>query len=196
MLNDMQTTSTSETKPQASTLSKWTIDPSHTSVTFSVKHMMVANVRGELQKVSGAVLWDAKRPEATKLSVEIDVASINTREPKRDEHLRTGDFFDAEKFPKITFESRGVGRRQDGVIEIVGDLTIRGTTRVVALEVEGPTAEHADPWGNIRMGASATTSIKRSDFGMTWNSLLETGGVLVGDEIKINLDVELIKGKA
>ena len=192
----MQTTSISETKPQTSTVSKWTIDNSHTSVTFSVKHMMVANVRGEFQRVSGNVVWDAKRPETSKLSVEIDVASISTREPKRDEHLRSADFFDAENHPKITFVSRGVGKRTDGAIEIVGDLTIRGTTRVVALEVEGPTPEHADPWGNLRMGASASTSIKRSDFGMTWNSLLETGGMLVGDEIKIQLDVELIKEKA
>jgi polyisoprenoid-binding protein YceI len=177
----------------ASTQTKWKIDAAHTSVGFSVRHMMVSNVRGEFQKVSGSALWDPNRPDTSKVEVAIDVASINTREPQRDAHLRSADFFDAEHYPSITFVSRGIGRSKDGVLEIVGDLTIRGTTRVIALAIEGPTEEHADPWGGIRIGASATTSIKRSDFGMTWNSLLETGGVVVGDEIKIHLDVELVK---
>jgi polyisoprenoid-binding protein YceI len=194
----MQTTSILQdsTAAKASTATKWTIDSSHTSVGFSVRHMMVSNVRGEFQKVSGSAVWDPKQPDASKVEVTIEVASINTREAQRDAHLKSADFFDAENHPHITFVSRGVGKRKDGIVEIVGDLTIRGTTRVVALAVEGPTPEHADPWGNIRIGASATTSIKRSDFGMTWNSVLEAGGVLVGDQINIHLDVELIKEKA
>jgi polyisoprenoid-binding protein YceI len=174
---------------------EWQIDPTHSSVTFGVRHMMVATVRGEFQKVSGAVLWDPSRPDATKIEASLDVASINTREPARDAHLRSADFFDVERHPTIEFRSRGVGRRKDGVIEVIGDLTIRGTTRVIALEVEGPTEEHPDSDGNVRMGASASTRIKRSDFGMTWNTVLETGGVLVGDEIKIQIDVELVRSK-
>src|SRR5688572_4226481 len=155
MLPRMQTTSVTETRPQAATSTKWTIDPAHTSVTFSVRHMMVSNVRGEFQKVSGAVTWDPKHPEASKLEATIDVASINTREPQRDAHLKSADFFDVENHPNITFASRGVGRRKDGIVEIVGDLTIHGTTRVVTLVVEGPTEEHTDPWGGVRIGASA-----------------------------------------
>ncbi len=179
----------------ASTAVKWTIDPSHTSVTFGVRHMMVSTVRGEFQKVSGSVTFDPKHPEATAIEATIEVASISTRDEKRDGHLRSADFFDAEKYPTIQFRSRGVGRTKNGTIEIVGDLTIKETTRVIALEVEGPTAEFADPWGFVRMGASASTSVKRSDFGITWNTALEAGGVLVGDEIKIQLDIELQRNK-
>lgn len=190
----MQTTSTSPAEIKIPS-SRWTIDASHSHVDFNVRHLMIANVRGEFTELSGTVTWDPARPEATRIDVEIDVASINTREPKRDAHLRSPDFFDVEKYPKITFRSRALGQRKDGKIEIVGDLTIHGTTRVVVLDVDGPTPEQLDPWGNVRVAASARTSIKRSDFGMTWNTALETGGVLVGDEIKIALEVELVKSK-
>ncbi len=175
----------------ASAAQKWTIDPAHTSVTFGVRHMMVSTVRGEFQKVEGTVTWDPSRPEATQIEATLDVASINTREAQRDTHLRSADFFDAEKYPTIHFRPRGVGRNKNGALEIVGDLTIRDTTRVIALDVEGPTPEHQTPWGHTIIGASAKTSIKRSDFGMTWNTVLEAGGLLVGDEISIQLDVEL-----
>ena len=173
---------------------KWTIDPSHSSVTFSVRHMMITNVRGEFQKLAGDVVFDPSRPEATKIDVKIDVASINTREAQRDTHLKSGDFFDAEKFPQITFVSKSV-KAKGGRAEVTGDLTIRGTTRPVTLEVEGPTPEHTDPWGGRRIGATARTKIKRSDFGMTWNNVLEAGGVLVGDEITIDIDVSLVRQK-
>ncbi len=173
------------------TATKWTIDPSHTSVTFGVRHMMVSTVRGEFQNVSGTVTWDPNRPDATQIEATLDVASINTREAQRDAHLRSPDFLDVEKFPKITFRSRGVGRSKDGSLEVVGDLTIRDTTRVVALDVEGPTPPLVNPWGQTVIGASAKTVIKRSDFGMTWNTVLEAGGLLVGDEISIQLDIEL-----
>ncbi len=194
----MDTTQTGNERQAAAppaTATKWTIDPAHTSVTFGVRHMMVSTVRGEFQKVTGSVTWDPKQPDATAIEATIDVGSINTREAARDNHLRSADFFDVEKYPTIDFRSRGVGRKKDGTIEIVGDLTIRGTTRVIALEVEGPTDEHADPWGNLRVGASAKTKIKRSEFGMTWNTVLEAGGVVVGDEITIQLDVELQRTK-
>ena len=190
----MQTTTTiPETTKSPSTL--WTIDASHSHVGFQVRHLMISNVRGEFTKLGGTVHWDPEKPEQTRIDVEIDVDSINTREEKRDAHLKSPDFFDAAAFPKIAFVSRGVGKRKDGALELVGDLTIRGTSRVVVLDVEGPTPTQTDPWGNVRLGASARTTIKRSDFGMTWNSALETGGVLVGDEIKIELEFELVRAK-
>lgn len=189
------TTQTTGGQPSVVGATKWTIDPAHTSVTFGVRHMMVSTVRGEFQKVSGSVTYDPKRPEATVIQATIDVASINTREPKRDDHLRSADFFDVEKFPTIEFRSRGATRRKDGGLEVAGELTIHGVTHVVALEIDEPTSEYADPWGFVRMGASAKTKIKRSDFGMTWNSVLEAGGVLVGDEISLQLDVELQRTK-
>lgn len=191
METQTQTTGATET----SSATTWTIDPAHTSVTFGVRHMMVSTVRGEFQKVSGTVTWDPKKPEATAIEVSIDVASINTREPQRDTHLRSADFFDVEKFPTIDFKSRGAKKKSGGGYEVAGELTIHGVTRVVTLDVEEPTDEHADPWGFIRMGASAKTKIKRSDFGMTWNTMLEAGGVIVGDDISLQLDVELQRKK-
>jgi polyisoprenoid-binding protein YceI len=189
----MITSSTVEAKP-ATRSTTWLIDESHTNATFSVRHLMISNVRGEFQKVSGAVSFDPAKPEALSVKASIEVASISTREPKRDAHLRSADFFDAENYPTIEFVSKSA-RRGDRGLEIVGDLTIRGTTREVVLAVDGPTPEQTDPWGNVRLGAEAKTKIKRSDFGMTWNSALETGGVLVGDEISIQLDIELIRQK-
>lgn len=190
----MQTSSLETPSTSASGVTTWTIDASHTNALFTVRHLMISNVRGEFQKLSGTVTYDPSRPEATVVKASIEVASINTREQKRDDHLRSADFFDAERYPTIEFVSKGVRRGKDG-LEIVGDLTIRSSTREVVLAVEGPTPEQTDPWGNVRLGASATTKIKRSDFGMTWNSALETGGVLVGDEINIHIDVELVRNK-
>jgi polyisoprenoid-binding protein YceI len=191
----MQTTSESTIETKAKQ-AEWTVDASHSHVGFSVRHLMIANVRGEFTKLSGSVTWDPARPDAARIDVDIDVASINTREEKRDAHLRSPDFFDVENFPKITYRSRGVGRHKgDGHLEVVGDLTIHGVTRVVVLDVEGPTPEQKDPWGNTRIAATARTTVKRSDFGMTWNSALETGGVLVGDDIKIEIEIELSKNK-
>jgi polyisoprenoid-binding protein YceI len=173
---------------------RWTIDGDHSHLGFSVRHMMISNVRGEFQKVSGEVTYDRQRPEASRVSVAIDVGSIHTREEKRDAHLRSADFFDVENHPQMTFVSRSVGRRGSG-LEVVGDLTIRGTTRQVVLSVDEVTPEHTDPWGNRRVGASARTKIRRSDFGMRWNAALEAGGVLVGDEVSIQLEVELVLQK-
>jgi polyisoprenoid-binding protein YceI len=154
--------------------------------------MMVSNVRGEFTKLEGSVSYDPNKPQATQVDVKIDVASINTREDKRDAHLRSAEFFDVEAYPYITFTSKQTQVRSDG-LEVVGDLTIHGTTREVKLAVEDVTPEHADPWGNKRMGASARTKIRRSDFGMKWNAALEAGGVLVGDEISIQLEIELVR---
>lgn len=182
---------TAAPQPTATAGTKWSIDPAHTSVTFGVRHMMVSTVRGEFQKVTGTVTWDPAQPEATTIEASLDVASINTREAQRDAHLKSADFLDVEKYPTIEFRSRGVGRALAGGVEIVGELTIHGTTRVITLQVEGPTPAYKNPWGQTVMGASAKTTIKRSDFGMTWNTVLEAGGLLVGDDISIQLDVEL-----
>ncbi len=187
----MNTTTASEASSTTKSTT-WKLDPSHSSATFSVRHLMITNVRGEFQSVAGSVTYDPARPEALAITASIDVASINTREPKRDEHLRSADFFDVANHPTLEFVSKKA-RRGDRGLEIVGDLTIRGTTREVVLAVTGPTPEQKDPWGNTRIGAEATTSIKRSDFGMTWNAVLEAGGVTVGDEIKIHIDVSLVK---
>jgi polyisoprenoid-binding protein YceI len=170
------------------------LDAAHSHVGFSVRHMMISNVRGEFQKVAGTVTYDPARPEATSLSISIDVASINTREEKRDAHLRSADFFDAERYPAITFVSTGT-RRDGEDLQVTGTLTIAGTTRPVTLAIQEITPEHTDPWGNLRLGATARTKIRRSDFGMKWNAALEAGGVLVGDEVSIQIEAELIKQK-
>ncbi|HEY8432431.1 MAG TPA: YceI family protein [Sandaracinaceae bacterium] len=184
--------STTQSETTASTPVRYAIDASHTTVGFSVRHMMITNVHGEFEKVEGEVLYDPSNPENTKITASIDVASIHTREAKRDEHLRSADFFDAENHPKMTFASKSV-RKTKGGFEVTGDLTIRGTTREVVLEVTDVTDEHTDPWGGRRIGASAKAKIKRSDFGMQWNAALEAGGVLVGDEVKISIDVSLVR---
>ena len=168
------------------------LDSAHTAAHFSVRHMMISNVRGEFTKVSGKIVWDSENPANSSIEAVIDVHSINTREPQRDAHLRSADFLDAEKFPEIRFRSTKVQAVEEG-LEATGDLTIHGVTRSVVLIVEGPTPETRDPWGVIRIGASATTRISRKDYGLIWNASLETGGVLVGDEVKISIEVEATK---
>ena len=174
---------------------QWTIDGAHSSVSFSVRHMMISNVRGEFQKLSGSVTWDPAKPEATQINTSIEVASISTREAQRDGHLKSADFLDAENFPDITFKSTSAKANGKDSLSVVGDLTIHGTTKQVTLDVEGPSAEAPDPFGNRRVGATATTKIKRDEFGMVWNAALEAGGVLVGNEVKVTIDISLIKQK-
>ncbi len=173
--------------------SKWEIDPTHSVVAFSVKHMMVSNVRGEFTKYSGTLVGNGNDVTTAKLNVTIDPTSINTREPKRDGHLQSPDFLDVAKYPTLTFVSTKVARAGEGKLKVSGDLTIHGVTRPVVLDVEGPTPEVKDPWGGTRVGAHATTTINRKDFGLVWNKALEAGGVLVGDDVTITLDVELVK---
>lgn len=174
----------------------WEIDPAHSSAQFSVKHMMISNVRGEFSKVSGRVNFDPENPENSTVEATVDVNSISTREPDRDKHLKSPDFFDVAKFPTMTFKSKRVVKNPDGSLQLVGDLTIHGVTRETALTLESPTPAAKDPWGNIRRGTSATARINRKDFGLTWNTALEAGGVLVGEEVKITLDVEMIQKSA
>jgi polyisoprenoid-binding protein YceI len=181
----------SEIVTPKSSAALWDIDTSHARAGFKVRHMMVSHVRGELGPVSGSVLIDEQRPERSRVEVSIDVRALDTREPKRDEHLRSADFFDVEKHPSVTFVSTQVAPAKDGGFQLTGDLTIHGTTRSVTLEVEPLTPAIADPWGNVKRGASAKGSINRKDFGLTWNVALETGGILVGDQVAIEIELEL-----
>lgn len=174
-------------------MSKWSIDASHSTVQFSIRHMMITNVRGQFQAVEGTVEFDPAQPGATRIEASLEVASIHTREEKRDAHLKSADFFDAEKYPKISFVSSEAISKGSGEMELRGKLTIRDTTKDVTLHVEELTPEHKDPWGQTRIGATAKAAIKRSDFGIQWNQALEAGGVLVGDEVKISLDVSLVR---
>jgi len=172
-------------------ITTWNIDPAHSNAQFSVRHMMISNVKGEFSKVGGQVRFDPTQPGNLSAEASIDVSTINTREHDRDNHLKSPDFFNVEEHPTMTFKSKQAEKTSDG-LKITGDLTIHGVTREVTLDVEGPTPPMKDPWGNTRVGASATTKINRRDFGLTWNQALETGGILVGDEVKITVDVELI----
>ena len=171
----------------------YVIDPSHSTAGFKVRHLMVSNVRGEFSGVSGTVVFDAENPANSKVEAAIDATTIQTRENQRDQHLKSADFFDVEKFPKITFISNKVAPVGDGEWRVIGDLTIHGVTREVALDVEGPTPEVKDPWGNIKIGATATTKLDRRDFGLVFNVALEAGGVLVGDEVAVQLELELAR---
>ncbi|HEX3747284.1 MAG TPA: YceI family protein [Bryobacteraceae bacterium] len=174
----------------------YTIDPAHSSAHFSVRHMMISNVKGEFTKLSGTVTFDRDNPAASQVEAIIEVASLHTRDEQRDAHLKSPDFLDAEKFPDIRFVSKSVERNGHDEYQAKGDMTIHGVTHEVTLQVEGPTAEVKDPWGNIRAGATAMAKINRKDFGLVWNVALETGGVLVGEEVKINLEVELTRHPA
>jgi polyisoprenoid-binding protein YceI len=169
----------------------WTIDSAHTGVHFSVKHLLVATVRGQFDKVSGSVVIDPLNPAGSSIHAVIDAASIDTREPQRDGHLRSADFLDVERFPTIEFRSTNVARADEGYA-VTGDLTIRGVTRPVVLAVEATDVEIRDHVGNLKRAATARARINRKDFGLTWNVALETGGFVVGDEIRIEIDVELL----
>ena len=169
------------------------VDPAHSCVDFRVRHLTIANLRGEFSGVSGTILFDPRNPANSKLEAEIDAASINTRDANRDRHLKAAEFLDVEKFPKIKFVSKKVSAAGKNHWKVAGDLTIHGVTMEVTLDVEGPTAEAKDPWGNVKVGALATTKINRKDFGLAWNVPLETGGFLLGDEVTINLELELTK---
>ena len=182
------------TTPQTSTATTtWHIDPVHSVAEFKVKHMMISNVKGQFPKVTGALTLDESDVTKSQVKSSIEAASIETRDPQRDAHLKSADFFDVEKFPTLSFKSTGIRRVRDGELAVEGNLTIHGITRNVVFSVEGPTPSAKDPWGNTRVAVSATTKINRKDFGLTWNAALETGGILVGDEVTITLDVQFVK---
>ncbi|MGD0671959.1 MAG: YceI family protein [Candidatus Binatus sp.] len=170
----------------------WQIDSSHTSVEFTVRHMMISNVKGQFQKTTGTITANGNDPASAKIDVTIDASSVDTRVERRDAHLKSPDFLDVAKFPTITFKSTKVEAAGPNKWTMTGDLTIHGVTRPVVLDVEGSGAP-IQVMGHTRAGASATAKIKRSDFGLTWNKALETGGVLVGDDIAISIDIEAVK---
>jgi polyisoprenoid-binding protein YceI len=186
------TTMSTLTIPQTSTTT-WNIDPVHSVAEFKVKHMMISNIKGQFPKVTGTLTIDESQLANSRVEALIEAASIETRDPQRDAHLKSPDFLDVEKFPTLSFKSTGISLVRDGELAVAGDLTIRGVTRKVLFTVEGPTPPAKDPWGNIRVAVSATAKINRKDFGLTWNAALETGGILVGDEVTIALDVQFVK---
>jgi polyisoprenoid-binding protein YceI len=189
----MSTLATQENSTTSSSTTTWNIDPAHSVAEFKVKHMMISNVKGQFPKVAGTLTLDESGLQNSRVEAVIQAASIETRDAQRDTHLKSADFFDVEKFPTLTFKSSNIKAERDGELAVEGDLTIHGVTRKVVFSVEGPTPPAKDPWGNTRIAVSATTKISRKDFGLTWNSALESGGILVGDEVTITLDVQFVK---
>ena len=173
----------------------YTIDPVHSTAGFKIRHLMVANVRGEFPGLSGTIVFDPANPTNSRVDADIDVTTLTTRDTQRDAHLKSPDFFDAAQFPTMHFASRTVTPLLNGGGEwkVTGDLTIHGVTKEVTLDVEGPTQEVKDPWGNVKAGIVASTKINRKDYGLTWNAALETGGVLVGDDVHIQIEAELAR---
>ena len=171
----------------------WQVDLAHSSFQFKIRHLTVSNVKGDFNKFQGVANIDDQNISHLKVEVAIDVASVNTGHAQRDEHLRGPDFFDVTKYPTITFVSKKVNKTETNRLKVIGDLTLRGVTREVTVDLEGPTPEVKDPWGNFRRGVTATTKINRRDFGLTWNKVLDTGGLVVGDEVDIYIEVELIR---
>jgi len=172
--------------------SNWNVDVAHSTVEFSVKHMMIAKVKGSFHNFSAQISADASDLTDADITFEIDLASVDTRNADRDAHLRSADFFDVEKYPKLLFKSTKIVKTGEGEYELTGDVTLHGVTRSETFEVtfEG---SGKDPWGNEKAGFSARGSLKRSDYGLTYNAVLETGGVLIGDEVKVNLEIEAAK---
>lgn len=169
------------------------IDSAHSSAQFKVKHLMISNVRGEFSKVTGTLVYDAANLAASSVEASIPVSTINTREEARDTHLKSPDFFDVAKFPTITFKSKKFASAGPGKLAVTGDLTMHGVTKEVVLAVEGVTGETKGMRGEIRMGASASTKVNRKEFGMTFGRTMEGGGLVVGEEVDITIDLELVK---
>jgi polyisoprenoid-binding protein YceI len=187
-MNTAVTAASQSTKP-----TQWQIDPAHSAAHFSVRHLMISNVRGEFTKLSGSALLNPADLTKSTVDITIEAASINTREPQRDEHLRSADFFDVAKYSTLTFRSKRIEALGAENFKLTGELTIHGVTKEVTFDVEGPTAAVKDPWGNIRAGIAASAKINRKDFGLVWNALTEAGGVVVGEEVKITIEAELIQ---
>jgi polyisoprenoid-binding protein YceI len=178
---------------QASKAALWQIDPAHSAAHFKVRHLMISNVRGEFSKLSGSVAIDPADLTKSTVEVSLETASINTREPQRDEHLRSADFFDVANHPVMTFRSTRITPAGPDDLRVTGDLTIRGVTKEVTFDVEGPTPAMKDPYGNVKAGIAASAKINRKDFGLGWNALIEGGGVMVGDEVSITIEAELVR---
>jgi polyisoprenoid-binding protein YceI len=181
--------------PIAASADTWQIDPGHSTVGFTVRHMTISSVRGQFDKFTGTITSKGSDPASVSIDVTIDTASIDTRSSDRDADLKSANFLDVAKYPTMTFKSKKIEAAGTSKWKVVGDLTLHGVTREVTLAVEGPTAPIKDPWGNTRAGASATTKISRKNFGLTWNKAIEAGGAVVGDEVSVSIDVEAIKKK-
>jgi polyisoprenoid-binding protein YceI len=169
------------------------LDSVHSSIQFKIRHLTVSNVTGTFNKVKGSAIMEGDDPATLKVEVAIEAASVDTGNEKRDEHLRTADFLDTAKYPTITFASKKVTKGDPGKLRVTGDLTLHGVTREINVDLEGPTSEIKDPWGNFRRGASGTAKIDRRDFGITWNTALDAGGLVVGNEVTIYVEVEWVR---
>jgi polyisoprenoid-binding protein YceI len=176
-------------------VTRWDIDPSHAIAQFGVRHMMISTVRGAFEKVSGHVTLDEADPTRSTVEISIDAASVASREPKRDGHLKSADFFDVENHPTITFRSTRIEAAGPAQYQVTGDLTIRGTTKSTTLLVHGPTAPQTTPWGTLARGVLATGKVNRKDFGLNWNAVIEAGGFVVGDEVELTFEAELVPAK-
>src|SRR5215467_16370484 len=183
-------------RPGAAASSTWKIDPQHSSAQFAVRHLGLSTVRGAFSKLSGTMQLDDQDVTKSTIEVSIDVNTVDTREPDRDKELRSERFFDLARFPTMTFKSKKVEQVAPGKLRVTGDLTMHGTTKEVVLDVDGLTAPTKDPWGNQRIAASATTKNNRQDYGVKWNAKLDNGGVVVGDDVNITIDVEMIQKSA
>ena len=172
----------------------WKLDPAHSSAEFKVKHMMISNVKGTFSGLSGTLTEHATDKTLSTIEASVDISTISTGDAQRDAHLKCADFFEAEKYPNMTFRSSKVQPNGDGGYKVIGDLTIHGITRQQTFVVDGPSEPGKDPWGNTRIGLSATTKINRKDYGLNWNAALETGGILVGDDVNITIEAQFIKG--
>jgi len=182
--------------PAAAAASTWQLDPNHSSAQFAVRHLGLSTVRGAFTKVNGAIQFDDKDITKSSVDVTIDAASVDTRVDGRDKDLRSDHFFEVAKYPTLTFKSTKVEQVEVGKLKVTGDLTIHGVTKQVVLDVEGPTAAVKDPWGNQRAAASATTKINRQDFGVKWNAKMDNGGWVLGDDVAITIDVEMVQKAA
>ena len=183
------------TLPASAATTTWQIDPAHTAAQFSVKHLAISTVRGGFSNVKGTVIMDDADISKSSVDVTIDVSTVDTRTPDRDKDLKSDKFFDVAHYPSMTFKSTKVEQAGAGKLKITGDLTIRGTTKSVVLDVDGPTAPVKDPWGNQRSAVTAMTKINRQDFGVKWNATMDNGGVVVGDEVSITIDAEMVQKK-
>jgi len=178
--------------PASAGTTTWQIDPQHSSAQFGVTHLMISTVRGEFHGVKGTVVLDDQDITKSTVNVTIDATSVDTREPDRDKHLKSPDFLDVAKYPSLTFKSTKVEQVSPGELKVTGDLTIRGVTKSVVLNVEGPKTPIKDPMGMQRTAVSATAKINRQDYGVSWNKTLDSGGVVVSDDVRITLDVEMV----
>jgi polyisoprenoid-binding protein YceI len=176
-----------------SSINTWNIDPAHSSAEFKVKHMMISNVKGSFSGISGTLTEDTTDATLSAVTATIPIDTVSTGDPNRDGHLKSADFFDAAQFPTMTFTSTSVVNEGEGEYTVTGDLTLHGVTKSVTFAVEGPSAPGKDPWGNTRIGLSATARINRKDFGLVYNAALETGGILIGEDIAISLEIQFLK---